>query len=80
MKTTIEIARESGIYFRELFGGQRIVDGWLTDLERFEAAIRADERKAIVALATEQEWCMRGETPFEDAVRDVVDMREKVTP
>jgi hypothetical protein len=80
MKPTIEVAREAGMSFRELFGGQRIIDGWLADLERFEAFIRADERDEMVALATEQEWSMREDDPFEDYVREIADMRVKVTP
>ena len=42
----MRLAREAGMSFTELFGGQRIIDGWLSDLERFAA---------LVAAAKEQE-------------------------
>lgn len=38
--------------------------------------IVAIEREAIVALAAAQGWAMRNEDPFEDAVREICDMRK----
>jgi hypothetical protein len=45
MKTTIDMAREAGMAFADLFGGQRIIESWLPDLQRFEALVREDERE-----------------------------------
>jgi hypothetical protein len=50
----MEMAREAGMSFTELFGAQRIIDGWLADLERFEALVRADEREALCKLMEDQ--------------------------
>ena len=36
----IRMAREAGMSFTELFGAQKIIDGWLGDLERFAALVR----------------------------------------
>ena len=36
--------------FTELFGGQRIIDGWLSDLERFAALVAAAEREKLKSL------------------------------
>ena len=55
MKTVIEMAREAGISFHELFGGQRITDGWLADLERFAALVREDEREARAKVCEERQ-------------------------
>ena len=46
----IRMAREAGMAFSELFGGQRIIDGWLPDLERFAQLIAAAEREACAKL------------------------------
>jgi hypothetical protein len=46
-RQVIEMAREAGMSFTELFGAQRIIDGWLADLERFAKLVREDERERI---------------------------------
>jgi len=35
------------------------------------------EREAIIALAAKQGWAMKNEDPFEDAVREICDMRKR---
>ena len=45
-KDIIRMARETGMSFTELFGGQNFqLLGWLSDLERFAALIAAAERE-----------------------------------
>lgn len=56
----------------------------LADKESYEAGRfkgidegAAAEREAMVALAAKQGWAMKNEDPFEDAVREISDMRAR---
>jgi len=40
-------------------------------VENFESLVRADEREAMVAEATQMRLAMKNEEPFEDLVRDI---------
>lgn len=42
--------------------------------EMIEAA-KAEEREAVLSLSAKQGWAMRNEDPFEDAVREILDLR-----
>ena len=70
MKTTIEMARETGI--RDC-----TCDGTRGCLERFAELARADEREAMVAEAAKKGWGMRNDDPFEDCVREIADIRAR---
>lgn len=63
MKTNIEMAREAGMFFAESFGAQRIIDGWLVDIERFAELVRADERDRAMRenayVLAEREACAK---------------------
>jgi hypothetical protein len=71
------MAREAGMAFADLFGGQRIIESWLPDLQRFEALVRADEREVrslrwdeyiAKAIEAEREACAKVcyELPWKD--------------
>ena len=56
MKDTIEMARKAGLSIKEPQWGYtetHHVAGWLDNLKRFEALIRADEREACAKVAEE---------------------------
>ena len=55
----IRMARESGMSFAELLGGQRIIDGWLADLERFAALVAAAEREACAKVIEDEAWRLK---------------------
>ncbi len=46
-------------------------------LDKFAALVAAAEREAMVALAAEQGWAMKNEDPFEDAVREIAQIRAR---
>ncbi len=41
------------------------------------AEIEKAERESIISLAVELGWAMKNEDPFEDAVREICDMRKR---
>ena len=68
MKTTIDMARESKIYFTD-----RLVDVIsMEDLKRFEALVRADEREQI-----EDEWSMCVQSDLEHGVKSLNEQAAK---
>lgn len=63
--TIIRLAREAGLKKEDYWV-------WHIDpLERFAALVAAHEREAMVAEAAKQDWAMRNEDSFEDAVREI---------
>jgi len=69
MRDTIDMAREAG--FTEVLIRHDV------RYERFEALVRADEREAMVVAASTFGWAMKNEDPFEDAVREIADIRAR---
>jgi hypothetical protein len=68
------MAREAGIFVANNVSMVVIVKD---QLERFEALVRADEREAMVVAASTFGWAMKNEDPFEDAVREIADIRAR---
>jgi hypothetical protein len=64
MKDTIEMAREAGLSIKEPQWGYtetHHVAGWLDNLKRFEALLRADEREVLEKIdwtAIMREGCL----------------------
>jgi hypothetical protein len=52
MKTVIEMAREAG-YMKTVHGGAEVSMASMDCLERFAELVRADERAAIIATASD---------------------------
>lgn len=76
----IRMAREARLLSPICDSTTNLYEDWVDltpHIERFANLVAAAEREAMVALAAEQGWAMKNEDPFEDAVREIAQIRAR---
>ena len=71
----IRMAREAGI--GEFESDEDLLYVNIYDLKAFASLIANHEREAMIVEAEKKGWAMRGEDPFEDAVREIAESRAR---